>query len=140
MGYLCSVYLIPSINTTTQFRAGLMLAQIVLITSNQFKLRNGAVFEKVQNTVIDMLWQQRRQGVQLFGVQIGCKIYAENKVENNLIFNNLIRILQISKFKDVRKMIIKLVKVPDFYNKKENVLKQKLKHILTNAIGLRLMD
>jgi hypothetical protein len=40
-----------------------------------------------------MLQQQRKQNIQAYGVQMAGLLYPENKVDGNLLFNNLIRVV-----------------------------------------------
>lgn len=65
---------------------------------------------------------------------------------NNMLFNNLVRALKVSKYKEVRKIIIKLMKVPAFIcqpiSKEDNdyEYKMEMKKILIRAFGTKLMD
>ena len=83
----------------------------------------------------------------MLGVQLGSIIYDEMKIENDeIVFNNLMLTLQNSKFKEVRKKIIKLLKVPQLLikraDKDPNLRRKQLeqKSILRGFIGQRLVD
>jgi hypothetical protein len=71
----------------------------------------------------------QKQELQRFGCQIACTLLAQD--HSSLLFNNLLRLLQISKFKEIRKLILRAMPT---YIKSEQF--EHIKH----AFGLRLLD
>ena len=65
---------------------------------------------------------------------------------HSLIYSNIVRIIQVSKFKEVRKLALRNIKIPQYLNSELNQDdeiyddKIKIKTALIKCFGMRLMD
>ena len=146
LDFLSGIYLIPNVNGTVKIRTALMLSQVMKITyPSGFQIQHVDILAKVEKAAIDMVWQQS-QSFQIFGVQIAICLCKGKDLMNCMVFNNLARLLKVSKYREVRKIIIKLMKFPTFIREpiseddKNKEYKLELKNSIIRIVGSRLLD
>ena len=91
-----------------------------------------------------MLHQQQKANMQSLAIQMATVLYdAETCHEGQeILFNNLVICLPASKFKESRRKIIKLMRVPHFLNDEDFDIGEKAKYLkmVSQILQQRLTD
>ena len=104
--------MLAALPVTLLTRSTLMLTQLVLITKKYFKLKCGRTYTALRDCVVRLLGESQKQALQVSGIQLAIAIYQEDQGEVDVLFKHLMMALDKSKFKESRRKIIKMLKMP----------------------------